>query len=213
MKTDELIDMLATGIEPVPRRATTRRLVYALMAGLPLAALIMALEYGPRRDLVQAMFWPMLWVKIIFPFVIAWGGFVVVQRLARPGVRIGHAWYTLAVPLLIIWGMALVSLATAQPAERMPLVMGETWRSCAFSIAYISLPVFVAALLALKTLAPTRPAWAGAAAGAMAGGAGATIYALHCPELAAPFLAVWYVAGMLIPVAAGALLGPRLLRW
>ncbi|HSV58580.1 MAG TPA: NrsF family protein, partial [Variovorax sp.] len=70
-----------------------------------------------------------------------------------------------------------------------------------------------AALLALKGLAPTRPALAGAAAGIMAGGAGATVYALHCPELAAPFLAVWYVAGMLIPVVAGALIGPRLLRW
>jgi hypothetical protein len=47
----------------------------------------------------------------------------------------------------------------------------------------------------------------------MAGGAGAAVYALHCPELQAPFLAVWYVLGMAIPVAAGALLGPRLLRW
>ena len=47
----------------------------------------------------------------------------------------------------------------------------------------------------------------------MAGGAGAAVYALHCPELDAPFLAVWYVLGILMPVAAGALLGPRLLRW
>jgi hypothetical protein len=27
------------------------------------------------------------------------------------------------------------------------------------------------------------------------------------------FLGLWYVIGMLIPAAAGALLGPRLLRW
>ena len=39
------------------------------------------------------------------------------------------------------------------------------------------------------------------------------VYALHCPEMAAPFLATWYLAGMLIPTVAGALLGPRLLRW
>ena len=213
MKTDALIDMLATGAAPVPRRAATRRLAYALLVGVPLAALVMLVEYGVRRNLVQAMFWPMLWVKILFPFVIAWGGFLLAQRLARPGVRVGHAWYVLAAPVLIVWGMALWRLADATPGERMPLLMGETWRSCAFSIAILSTPVFVGALVALKGLAPTRPAWAGAAAGAMAGGAGATVYALHCPELAAPFLAVWYVAGMLIPVAAGALLGPRLLRW
>jgi hypothetical protein len=39
------------------------------------------------------------------------------------------------------------------------------------------------------------------------------VYALHCPELAAPFLAVWYVLGMAIPVLVGAALGRWLLRW
>lgn len=36
---------------------------------------------------------------------------------------------------------------------------------------------------------------------------------LHCTEMQAPFLAVWYVLGILIPTGAGALLGSRLLRW
>jgi hypothetical protein len=213
MKTDDLIAMLSTGLEPVPRRAATRRLVIALMVGLPLAVAIMLYQFGVRRDLVQAMFWPMLWVKILFPFFVAWSGFVLVQRLARPGVRVGRAKYALAVPVLLLWALALVVWMSAPPQQRMALMMGETWRHCAFNIAIISLPVFVAALVALKGLAPTRPALAGAAAGVMAGGAGATVYALHCTELAAPFLAVWYVAGMLIPVVVGALIGPRLLRW
>jgi hypothetical protein len=39
------------------------------------------------------------------------------------------------------------------------------------------------------------------------------VYAFHCPELAAPFLGVWYVLGMLIPAALGALIGPRVLHW
>jgi hypothetical protein len=38
-------------------------------------------------------------------------------------------------------------------------------------------------------------------------------YALYCPEMAAPFVAIWYLLGMLIPAAAGAVLGPLLLRW
>ena len=46
-----------------------------------------------------------------------------------------------------------------------------------------------------------------------AGGAGAMVYALHCPELQAPFLAVWYVAGIALVVLAGALLGRFVLRW
>jgi len=36
---------------------------------------------------------------------------------------------------------------------------------------------------------------------------------LHCPELTAPFIGVWYLLGMLIPTAIGAMLGPRLMRW
>lgn len=213
MKTDDLIGMLATGVEPVPRRAATRRLVWAIALGLPVAVLILLAGYGVRRDLVQAMFWPMLWVKFLFPFFIAWGGFVITQRLARPGVRVGPAWLVIAVPILLVWGLGLHAWMDAPEAERMSLLMGRTWRSCAFSIALISAPLFVAGFVALKGLAPTRPAWAGAAAGALAGGAGATVYALHCPEIGAPFLAVWYVAGILIPVLLGAVLGTRLLRW
>ncbi|MDM0116207.1 DUF1109 domain-containing protein [Variovorax sp. J22R133] len=213
MRTDDLVAMLAAHVEPVPRRAATRRLVMALLIGVPLAVAIMMIEYGVRRDLVQAMFWPMLWMKILFPFFVAWGGFVMVQRLSRPGVRVGHAWYTSAAPILMVWIMGAVVWLAAPPENRPALLWGETWRSCPFSIAYISLPVFIAAFAALRGLAPTRPALAGAAAGAMAGGAGATVYALHCQELATPFLAIWYVLGMLIPVAVGALIGPRLLRW
>jgi hypothetical protein len=77
----------------------------------------------------------------------------------------------------------------------------------------MALPIFAAALLVLKSMAPTRPALAGAAAGGLAGGVGAAVYALHCVELTAPFLAVWYVSGIALPVLAGAVLGPRLLRW
>jgi hypothetical protein len=65
----------------------------------------------------------------------------------------------------------------------------------------------------MKGFAPTRLRLAGAAAGLAAGATGAAVYSLHCPELAAPFLGTWYVIGVLIPTAAGALIGPRVLRW
>jgi hypothetical protein len=31
--------------------------------------------------------------------------------------------------------------------------------------------------------------------------------------MTAPFIGFWYVLGMLIPTAIGALIGPRVLRW
>jgi len=213
MRTDQLVALLAADAAPVRRRAVSRRLGVALAIALPVSAAWMLMAYGVRRDLIEAMFWPMFWVRLLFGAGIALAAFVVVQRLARPGVRVRGAWLGLAAPVLLIWLLALVALLSAPAEERAALVMGHTWRSCAIDIAVVSLPMFAALLWALKGLAPTRPALAGAAAGALAGGAGAMVYALHCPELAAPYIAVWYVAGIALPVVAGALIGPRLLRW
>jgi hypothetical protein len=213
MKTDDLVSLLAADALPVPRRAASRRIRLALVVGVPLALLLMQAEYGVRRDLVQVMFWPMFWMKLLVPVTIAIAGYVALQRLARPGVRMGGSWLGLVLPVLMLWVMAVASYMMAPEARRPEMVWGQTWRSCAFSIAEISLPVFVGAFAALRTLAPTRPALAGACAGAMSGAAGAAVYALHCPELTAPFLAIWYVAGMALPVIVGALLGPRLLKW
>jgi len=213
MKTDDLVNLLAADTLPVQRRAARRRLALALVAGLPLAAAIMLLDYGVRRDIAQAMLLPMFWMKLLFPALLGAAAFVVLQRLARPGVRVGASWLGIALPVLLLWLMAAMALANAPQETRAALVMGQTWRTCSASIAWISLPLFIATFVALRHLAPTRPALAGACAGAMAGGAGAAVYALHCPELQAPFLAVWYVLGIAIPVLAGALIGPRLLRW
>lgn len=55
-------------------------------------------------------------------------------------------------------------------------------------------------------------ALAGAASGLLAGAIATLVYCLHCPEMTAPFLAIWYVLGMASPTAPGALLGPRVRR-
>ena len=55
--------------------------------------------------------------------------------------------------------------------------------------------------------------FSGAAAGLLSGAAGAAVYALHCPEMSAPFLFVWNGLGMLGMAGLGAWLGPRVLRW
>lgn len=213
MKTDELIALLATQAQPVPRHAAGRRLAAAMAAGLPLSVLVLLAGYGLRPGLLASLAGPMALLKILLPALVAVAAFVAVQRLGRPGVGARGAWLAMAAPVLLLWALGVIVWFDAPPGARAPLFWGATWRTCALSIAGIGLPLFVAALLVLRSLAPTRPAAAGAAAGALAGGGGAAVYALHCPELAAPFLAVWYVLGMALPVAVGALLGPRLLRW
>ena len=213
MKTDDLVAALAVGVEPVPQGLVSRRLGQALLLALPVSVAIMVLDYGVRPDLREAMGWPMFWVKLLFPLAVAGAGLVAVHRLARPGVAAGAAALAAVVPVLLLWGLAALVWWGAAPEERAALLWGQTWQSCVFSIALMAGPLLLAVLWVLKGMAPTRPAWAGAAAGALAGGCGAAVYALHCPELAAPFLAVWYVAGIALVTAVGALVGARCLRW
>lgn len=213
MKTDDLVSLLATGLTPVTRHAAAQRLALALAVGLVLAIALLLLGYGIRPDLARAADLPMFWVKLLVPVAIGCAGLLATHRLARPGVPAGLSGLGVLLPVAALWVLAAMAWVLAPVPARPALLWGSTWTTCALSIAAFSLPAFVAALLALRSLAPTRARAAGAAAGALAGGLGASVYALHCPELAAPFLAVWYVAGMAIPVLAGALLGPRCLRW
>lgn len=119
----------------------------------------------------------------------------------------------LAACLFALWGYSGFVLLQAAPGLRAPLVFGDSWATCVTAIPLLSLPLLAAVLWAMRGLAPTRLALAGATGGLLAGAAGATVYALHCTEMQAPFIAVWYVLGMLIPAVPGALLGRWLLRW
>ena len=213
MRTEELVSLLATRADPVAPHAVSRRFAAALGWGAFGAALLMVIALGVREDLYEAARLPMFWVKLGFVACVALGGVLVTARLSRPGMPLGWTPALLAAPVLLVWALAAYVLLGAAPSERPALVMGETWSSCLWSVALLATPIFVALLWAMKGLAPTRLALSGAAAGLLAGASAAVIYSLHCPELEAPFLAVWYVAAMLLPALAGALLGPRLLRW
>jgi hypothetical protein len=112
-----------------------------------------------------------------------------------------------------MWILAGAVLLAAPPQKRAHLLFGGTAAVCPFLIALVAAPLFIAFIWVLRDLAPTRLRLAGAAGGFLAGSFGALAYSLHCPELAPPFIGVWYLLGMLIPTAVGALLGPRLLGW
>jgi hypothetical protein len=213
MRTDELVGMLARSEPAVQPVAPGGRFALALGWGAFGATLLMAVMLGVRPDLWEAMQRPMFWVKLAFVAVLAWGSLRCALRLSRPGMVLGLAPVAVAAPIAAMALLAALVLMHAQPADRVPLLLGRTWATCPFNIALLSLPAFGMGMWAMKGLAPTRPRLAGAAVGLLAGAIAALVYALHCPESTAPFLAVWYVLGMAIPAAAGALAGARLLRW
>jgi hypothetical protein len=213
METDRLIAMLARGEAPVAAGAVRRRFAATIAAGAAGALVVLASYLGVRPDFSEAARLPMFWVKLALPLALLAVALLGASRLARPGTPLGHAAAALLVPVGLMWTFACIVLVGAAPGEREAMIFGETWASCPFNIAFLSLPAFAAALWAMRGLAPTRPAVAGAFSGLLAGALGAAVYCLHCPEMAPPFLGTWYLLGMAIPAAAGALAGPRLLRW
>lgn len=213
MKTQDLIALLANDAAPVERNTTARRYGLALGWGAIGATLIMLFRFGVRADIADAALHPMFWIKLSFVTCMAASGLLAAARLSLPGARIGLAPVVLAIPVLVVCGMETWALLEAGASKRAMLLLGKTWDQAPFDIAILSIPALAAAFWAMKGLAPTRLALSGAAAGMLAGGIGAIAYSFYCTEMAAPFVGIWYLAGVLLPVTVGAALGPILLRW
>ncbi len=214
MKTDELVEMLARGAEPVPRHAAGNRLLAVVALGMPLTVVLVAVSFGIRHDLGRALGEPLFWIKFGVPLAVAIAAGLSLRRLTSPGVPAGPAWRLGAFTVLALWVLAALQWTGLSEAARAEALWGSTWRVCSMSIAAVSLPLLVSMLTLLRGLAaPTRPALAGAAAGLLSGGLGTIAYALHCPEPGLAFVAVWYMLGVAIVSGVGAALGRRMFRW
>lgn len=214
MKTDDLIAALAQTVEPAPAGpVAARRFALPLAAGLICAFALVGLWLGfaPWR---QASASAGFWLKLTYAAALGLIGLVLAARLAMPSGRAGRI---LPIAVAALVAAILVTGARqmlAAPDEmRMTVMMGASWSRCPLYILAVAAPVYAAGIVAMRGLAPTRPAVAGAAAGLLAGGAGAAVYALHCPEYAPAFIAVWYTAGIALSTILGAAAGSRLLRW
>jgi len=213
VKTQELIDLLANGAGPVDPRAVGKRFATAIAVGMLGGLALMLGLFGANPHLRDLMATPVFWVKIAFAATLAAGALLNATRLAQPGVPVARSRWLIAAPVAALWLLACVVLASAEPDGRVALLVGQTWRTCPFNIALLSLPALAASLWALRGLAPTNLRLAAAVGGLSAGALGAFVYGFHCPEIAPPFIGIWYVLGIGIPGAIGLWLGPRVLRW
>jgi hypothetical protein len=212
MKTDELIAVLSAGTAPVAPGVVRQRLLLACLIGALGTAVLVFTILHPR-DIVEASHTRAFWMKVGYTAWLGLGGYLLADRAARPGARLGIAPYVAAAPLVLIASMAVFDLARLPPTAWHDVWMGQSARFCSIAIMIAAVPVFIAVTVALRRLAPTRLVFAGAAAGLLAGGVGAAVYALWCREHSAVFVASWYTLGIAACAGIGALLGPKLLRW
>ena len=210
MKTDDLIEALAAGIEPVgPARLSP------LMMGAALAVAVTAVVVllGVLPDLAEVVRSPAFWAKVAYTGALAVASLWLVTRLGRPGASLGMAGWSVVAIVGLAGLVAAIELILLPPEARMEAWLGFTWRVCALNILKVSAFTAPLIFLAACRLAPTRPMQAGAAAGLLTGALAATAYCLHCPEATAAFVAAWYTVGMAAAAASGAVIGRFALRW
>lgn len=209
--TDELIARLSEDLKPVRPMAMQRLLVGALLLSGMVAVLAMLMLLGMRPDMEAASATMIYWTKFGYTLALAALGLAATLVLARPDGRTRWPWLTGVGLLALLLVFAIIQLARAD--DMMPMIMGSSILRSLTYIPVFSLPVLLAALLALRRMAPTRPALAGLAAGIMAGSTGAWIYAFACTETGMMFVALWYTLPIVLVGVAGAILGRFLLRW
>ena len=211
MKTTDLIALLSDDLQPARRGMVMRWLLLGLVGGAVLSTVLMWSMLGPRPDLDAAMRLNAFWMKFFYTLALTVLGFGILARQACAGREARTASFALAAPVAAM--IVLAGIQLSAPGDTAALVMGATWNVCPWLIALLSLPLSLCLMLAMRRLAPTRLALAGATAGLLAGAAAATIYGFHCPEMAAPFILIWYTLGIAVSAILGAFMGPRLLAW
>lgn len=216
MKTDELIRMLGTSFEREPARSSrmTARIGLAAAVATVLALCLAMLALGLRPDLADGRALAFLMAKIAFVGTVGGLALTYLGKLMRPGgegrVHLGLA----ALPFAVMMGLAGISLAFAPPMHWGSMVSGHSWIECLVSIPVIGIVPFTILMWVVRRIgAPTDLVRTGAFVGLVSGAVSALGYAFHCMDDTVPFVAVWYGGTLALCTLAGALLGPRLLRW
>ena len=213
MNTDNLIATLAADVKPVPRNAVGRRLLAGIAAGGAMTLVLVVLWLGLRPDLGAAVHGFAFWMKWAYTISLGIGASVMVARLARPDAVDLRRFWPVAIPFVLLAILGVVEMAYTPAGDWLAMWLGKTWKKCPWTVLALSAPIFLGLLWSFRRMAPTRLRAAGAAAGLASGAWAATLYCLHCPEVSAIFVLTWYTLGIGLAGAAGAILGPRLLRW
>ncbi|OQW60666.1 MAG: hypothetical protein A4S17_10310 [Proteobacteria bacterium HN_bin10] len=213
MKTDDLINALARGVEPAERPRWRLNLAITLAAGLVVACLLVAIGLGVRPDIGAARMPVMM--KAMFAALAAAVILPAAMQLMKPGRPLG--WRLVAIGLFVALCAiaAWISLMGEMPEQRWQAWMGGEGRApwCVVLIPILAAPVAALLTWFMRSFAPTQLTMAGAAIGALAGGVAAMAYAMYCPTDSVAFVTTWYTLAIAVCAVLGALVGSRFLRW
>jgi len=209
VKTEELIKMLSTNVEPVHGAQIWRGVGLALVAGGAVSFCVMLATVGLRTGFNFSF----LLVKLLFTLGLIGLGSALLMKLIRPGQNERKLFALIFLPFLVAGLLGALVLTLEPPGLWKPIVLGAHWATCLYCVPLFAVIPFAALIWALRKGAPVNLKRTGAIAGLVAGALGAAVYAFHCSDDSLPFIAVWYGAMIALCAWLGSRLGPWLLRW
>ena len=213
MKTDELIDMLGTNIEPVKDGQLRNTLLIALAVGTAVALCLMLAIFGAPAEASDGEYFGLTALALAFTLGLAAAGASFLIRAARPGKPGRSPLVVVGLLFLAIFSAGIVVLVLTHPAAWGGLVFGPQWAACLICIPLFAIAPFASLIWALRKEAPTNLTRTGAVTGLVAGALSAAVFAVHQAGSSIPFIALWYGGPIVVCAFVGAVLGPRLLRW
>jgi hypothetical protein len=212
MKTDELIDVLATNVEPIKGGELRNTVMIALAIGAAAALCLVLAMFGLPAAAPGSKFSLLKILALAFTLGLVAAGASLLIRSARPGEPGSKLLVLIGLLFLAIFLAALVALLVTHPTGWGGMVFGPQWAACLVCIPLFAVVPFMSLAWALRRGAPTNLVRAGAIAGLVAGALSATIFAFHHFSGSIPFIAFWYGGPIFVCAVVGAILGPRLLR-
>ena len=213
MKTDELIDMLSTNVEPVKGAEPRNLLMIALAVGAVAALCLMLAIFGVPADALGGQYFGLKALALVVTLGLVAAGTRFLIKSARPGEPGRKPLLFIGLLLGAILLAGAVALVLAHPAAWSGMIFGPQWAACLICIPLFAITPFASLVWALRKEAPTNLARTGAIAGLVAGALGAAVFALHHPGGSIPFLVLWYGGPIALCALVGGILGTRLLRW
>jgi len=158
VKTDDLIEALAAGLEPVRPGALRRDFALAAVAAAGAAVLGAVLLLGVRHNMIEAVGQISFWLRAGYTLGLALAGGWLLMRVGRPGGE-GRT------PLLVVVGLlAVVGLFAAVEQLTLPHDMGamalhgHSPSVCMTNILMLTLLSAPLIFWRARRFAPTRPA-------------------------------------------------------
>ncbi|UVO50805.1 DUF1109 domain-containing protein [Sphingomonas sp. SUN019] len=213
MRTDALIDALASDLAPVRRRSIARDL--SMLGALAAAEITLSLMLGGLRpDWRAASATPVFWWKAIGVGVLSAIGIVAAMRgfaaegSSRGGLRLFTA--TLAVVLALGVGLAMGD------GSRGDLIARLDWRhgvGCLIHMTVLALPMLAAFVWLARRGAPTDRNGTALAVGAAAAAWGTFVFTFSCHSDDPFYCVFWYLLGCGALTLVARIVVARLIRW